>query len=257
LATPHGWRTAIAYADADCIVLRGHSLLDMIGKSTFAEAFLLAATGRTPTADQAFVLEAIMVAVIDHGIVPSSIVTRYLASCGTPLQSAVAGGVLAFGDTYGGAAQQLAQQMREAAAAWDSAEVVATAVIDHCAIRRQVVPGYGHPLHPNGDPRAAALLEIARKRGIAGRYVETAMAIEKLLEQRKGRLIALNADGAIGAIALDLGIDWRLVRALIFVPRSAGLAVHAVEEMVRESGWRHTPEDQVHYDGPPYQGASK
>jgi citrate synthase len=256
LATPQGWRTAIAYADADTIVLRGHSLLGMIGKATFAEAYLLAATGVTPTADQALVLDAIMVAVIDHGIVPASIVTRYLASCGTPLQSAVAGGVLAFGDTYGGAAQQLAEYLHTAKAASEDPETVAQAVLDRCTQSRQVVPGYGHPLHPHGDPRATSLLGIARQRGVAGRHVAAATAIEGLLQQRKGRPIPLNADGVIGAIALDLGIDWRLVRALIFVPRSAGLAVHAVEEMVREKGWRHAADDEIQYDGPAYQGAS-
>jgi citrate synthase len=254
LTTPNGWRTAIAFADADSIVLRGHSLLAMVGQATFAEAFLLAATGRMPTADQALVLDAIMVAVIDHGIVPSSIVTRYLASCGTPLQSAVAGGVMAFGDTYGGAAQQLAQELYEAAGAAENATAIANAIADRCAVRGKSVPGYGHPLHPNGDPRTRALIDVARERGVAGRYVEAALALEVVLHERKRRLIPLNGDGAIGAIALDLGIDWRLVRALIFVPRSAGLAVHAVEEMVREKGWRHTPEDEIHYDGAVYEG---
>jgi citrate synthase len=228
----------------------------MIGKSTFADAFLLAATGKMPTADQAAVLDAIMVAVIDHGIVPSSIVTRYLASCGSPLQAAVAGGVMAFGDTYGGAAQQLAQYLHEATAAGCSAEAAAKELVERCARQGHAVPGYGHPLHPNGDPRAAVLLDVARARGVAGHYVQAALGIEQVLLERKRRVIALNADGAIGAIALDLGIDWRLVRALIFVPRSAGLAVHAVEEMVRESGWRHAPQEEIHYDGPAYEGAS-
>jgi citrate synthase len=61
----------------------------------------------------------------------------------------------------------------------------------------------------------------------------------------------MNQDGAIGALGLDMGFDWRLLRALAFMPRSAGLAVHAVEEMTRESGWRHVPDDEITYDGPP------
>ena len=42
-----------------------------------------------------------------------------------------------------------------------------------------------------------------------------------------------------------------VVRALAFIPRSAGLAVHAVEEIKREAGWRHVPNDEIDYDGPP------
>jgi citrate synthase len=250
LATPHGWRTAIAYADADSIVLRGHPLLAMVGRSSFAETFLLAATGSPPTAAQAAVLDAIMVAVIDHGIVPSSVITRYLASCGAPLQSAVAGGVMAFADTYGGAAQQLAEDLHAARTALGDSLAIAESIVDRYSRDRKPVPGYGHPLHPHGDPRATTLLRIAHERGVAGPYIEAATAVQAVLEKRKRRPIPLNADGAIGAIALDLGIDWRLVRALIFVPRSAGLAVHAVEEMVREKGWRPTPEHEIHYDGP-------
>lgn len=250
MATPHGWRTAIAYADHDNIVLRGHSLLEMIGKTSFAEAFLLAATGRRASAGEVAVLDAIMVAVIDHGIVPSSIITRYLASCGNAVQTAVAGGVMAFGDTYGGAAQQLAELLHHCVGEKDlEGQAAAEWILDRCAARGGPVPGYGHPLHPNGDPRTTALLQVARQHGVAARFVDAAVAVQEQLGRRKGRPILLNGDGVIGALALDLGFDWRLVRALIFVPRAAGLAVHAVEEMTREKGWRTVSDDDIHYDG--------
>jgi citrate synthase len=242
------WRTAIATADEGTITLRGHSLLEMIGKASFAEAFLLAATGKRPTKEQAAVLDAVMVAVIDHGIVPASVVTRYLAACGSPIQAAVAGGVMAFGDTYGGAVQQLAQMMTEETAA-DLGEA-ASAILARCKAQKVPVPGYGHPLHPHGDPRATALFAVAKEKGVAGRGCALALAIEEALHAAQGRVIKLNGDGAIAAIAVDLGLDWRLARALIFVPRAAGLAVHAVEEMVREPGWRHPRDADITYDGP-------
>jgi citrate synthase len=262
VATAPGWRTAIAYGDEDSIVLRGHHLQSLIGAASFAETFMLLATGRRPTAAQARVLDAIFVAVIDHGIVPSSIVTRYLASCGNSIQAAVAGGVLAFGDTYGGAAQQLAQVLAERALSdtpddsW--LKEAATAIVDQFLTGKQPVPGYGHPLHPNGDPRVPSLLRVARECGVAGRYVSLTLAIEEALHARKKRKFGLNGDGVIAALALDLGLDWRLVRALIFVPRSAGLAVHAIEEMTRERGWRHVDHAEIHYDGQePAEGVDK
>jgi len=76
------------------------------------------------------------------------------------------------------------------------------------------------------------------------------MEAEKQLSQAKGRAFGINQDGALAAPGLDLKLDWRLMRALTFIPRSAGLAMHALEEMTRESGWRHVPNAEVVYDGP-------
>ena len=110
-ATRDKWRTAIAYGDKHAVVLRGYDLQELVGNVSFAEAWLLLATGELPPPGHAKLLDAMMVSVLDHGIVPSSIVTRYLASAGSPIQAAVAGGVMAFGDTYGGACEQLGEQL--------------------------------------------------------------------------------------------------------------------------------------------------
>src|SRR6478672_1111479 len=110
-ATRDQWRTAIPIDYEHVVVLRGYDLQELVGKVSFAEAWLLLATGELPPPGHARLLDAMMVSVLDHGIVPSSIVTRYLASAGTPIQAAVAGGVMAFGDTYGGACEQLGEQL--------------------------------------------------------------------------------------------------------------------------------------------------
>ncbi|VWX61880.1 Citryl-CoA lyase [Burkholderiales bacterium 8X] len=254
MATKGRWKTAIAYGDKDTVVLRGYNLGEMVGKMSFAEAFLLLARGELPPPGHAETLDAMFVSVLDHGIVPSSIVTRYLASSGTPLQAAVAGGILSFGDTYGGACQQLAQQLVRFGAlvergSHDRASAAA-AIVKHFADREEKIPGYGHALHPEGDPRVPRLYAIADRNGVTGDHSRLAQAVELELGRAKGRPIRMNQDGALAAIGLDLGLDWEIVRALAFVPRSAGLAVHAVEEMKREAGWRHVPDAEVDYDGP-------
>ncbi len=254
-ATRDQWRTAIAHGDRNAVVLRGYDLLEMVGKVSFAEAFLLLATGELPRAGHARLLDAMMVSVLDHGIVPSSIVTRYLASAGSPLQAAVAGGVLAFGDTYGGACEQLGEQLSRhvpgilaGRETWDQA---AQAIVGFFRQRELKVPGYGHALHPEGDPRVPRLYAIADEHGVRGDHSRLAFAVEAELERSKGRRLPMNQDGSIAALGLDMGFDWRLLRALAFMPRSAGLAVHAVEEMTREAGWRHVPDEEITYDGPP------
>ncbi|MBL0918563.1 MAG: citryl-CoA lyase [Hydrogenophaga sp.] len=254
-ATRDQWRTAIACGDRDAVVLRGYDLQELVGRVSFAEAFLLLATGELPPPGHARVLDAMMVSVLDHGIVPSSIVTRYLASAGTPLQAAVAGGVMAFGDTYGGACEQLGEQVArhvpEVRAGRESLEQAAQAIVGHFRGSGRKVPGYGHALHPDGDPRVPRLYAIADRDGVRGEHSALAFEVEAELARSKGKRLPMNQDGALAALGLDMGLDWRLLRALAFMPRSAGLAVHAVEEMTREAGWRHIPDENITYDGPP------
>ncbi|NPC56409.1 citryl-CoA lyase [Caenimonas soli] len=254
-ATRDKWRTAISYGDKHSVVLRGYDLAELVGKVSFAEAFLLLATGELPPPGHAKLLDAMMVSVLDHGIVPSSIVTRYLASAGSPIQAAVAGGVMAFGDTYGGACEQLGEQLAahvpEIRAGRETQEQAASAIVKHFFSQGRKVPGYGHALHPEGDPRVPRLYRIADANGVTGDYSRLALAMEDALLKVKGRKLPMNQDGALGALGLDMGFDWRLLRALAFMPRSAGLAVHALEEMTREAGWRHVPDEEITYDGPP------
>ena len=254
-ATRDQWRTAIAYGDKHAVVLRGYDLQELVGKVSFAEAWLLLATGELPPAGHAKLLDAMMVSVLDHGIVPSSIVTRYLASAGAPIQAAVAGGVMAFGDTYGGACEQLGEQLAkhvpEVRAGRQTQQQAAAAIVKHFFSLGRKVPGYGHTLHPEGDPRVPHLYRIADANGVTNDHSHLAFEVQEELHRAKGRKLPMNQDGALGALGLDMGLDWRLLRALAFMPRSAGLAVHALEEMTRESGWRHVPDEAVSYDGPP------
>jgi citrate synthase len=254
-ATGDKWRTAIAFGDKHSVVLRGYDLQELVGKVSFAEAWLLLATGELPPPGHARLLDALMVSVLDHGIVPSSIVTRYLASSGSPLQAAVAGGVMAFGDTYGGACEQLARELAahvpEIRGGRESQQQAAAKIVDHFFSRNLKVPGYGHALHPEGDPRVPRLYAIADANGVTGDFSRLAFAVQDELFRVKGKKLPMNQDGALGSLGLDMGLDWRIVRALAFMPRSAGLAVHAVEEMTREAGWRHVPDQEITYDGPP------
>jgi len=254
MARQPGWRTALAYGDAEGVYIRGYDLKELVETLSFAESILLLAKGELPTKGEARVLDAILVSTLDHGIVPSSTVTRYLASSGTPIQAAVAGGILSFGDVYGGASQQLAEALMRAGETvrTDGAAVedAAATIVEDFAAQGLRIPGYGHALHPDGDPRVATLYGIARAEGVAGLYSDLGFAVEEALERAKGRRFPMNQDGAMAALGLDLGLDWRLIRALAFIPRSAGLSVHAVEEMQREPGWRHVPDSEVTYDGP-------
>lgn len=253
MSAPTTWRTALTEATDEEVRIRGYDLRDLVGRISFAEGILLMARGELPTAGEARLLEAILISVLDRGIVPCSIVTRYLASSGSPIQAAVAGGILAFGDVYGGAGEQLAQALAEQIALYRAGQAgeAAERVVRRFVERGERVPGYGSAVHRGGDPRVPRLFAIAEEGGVFGDHSRLAMVVEEKLSQAKGRKLGINQDGALAALCLDLKLDWRLMRPLAFIPRCAGLAMHAFEEMTRESGWRHVPNAEVTYDGPP------
>jgi citrate synthase len=252
------WRTAIASSEDDRIIVRGHDLEELIGRLSFSEMMFLVLTGNEANAAQARMLDALMVSVMDHGISPSSTVTRFVAASGVPIQVAVAAGVMTFGDIHGGAGQETAKLLQEnVTAAHESGvpldKAAADLVQSHRATKRPL-PGFGHPQHPDGDPRVRPLRAVAEETGVAGEHLMFMDEIQRALAAATGRQIRMNIDGVMGGVLSDLGLDWRYARTLMFVPRAVGLSAHATEELDREGGWRQIPMSAVTYDGPPVRG---
>lgn len=257
------WRTAVADPHTgDDVVIRGYSLLDLIDHVDFVSGIYLVLTGELPTEPRRRMLDTMLVSIVDHGISPSSAVTRMISASGVPLQASVAGGLLTFGDIHGGAGEEFARFLAETVAEAEAADGGVDGAVDgdwtatadrivtgHRAAKRRV-PGYGHPQHPDGDPRAPRLVGTAIRLGVAGPHVALALALEAAIERVGSRRIPMNIDGALGSIMLDIGLDWRHARAICMISRTCGLAAHAVEETVRERGWRGIPFDTVDYDGP-------
>ena len=96
------WRTAITEASAETVRIRGYDLSDLAEKVDFGAVFYLLSGGELPSPAAAKALNALMIAACDRGITPSSAITRTIASCGVPLQAAVAAGIISFGDIHGG-----------------------------------------------------------------------------------------------------------------------------------------------------------
>jgi citrate synthase len=249
------WVTEIAEVRDDDVVIRGERLTELIGKVSFAEMAFLIFTGRKASAGQGRVLEALLVAGMEHGISPSSLVARLMASYGVPIQAGLAGGILTIGDFHGGAGEAAARAYDEAIRELGKSEVDA-ADLKACAQRfvkahrdaGVAVDGFGHPQH-SSDPRARILLDLAEAEGVKGVHCEFLEEVELALAQSVGRPIAMNFDGVSAALLLDLGLDWRISRPLIVAARSVGLAAHFVEELDQQNRWRHVPSSQVTYTG--------
>ncbi len=250
------WETGIAEVVSrdgeEEVIVRGHRLSELIGRLSFAEMMFLVLRGTLPSAPQARVLDALLVASVEHGIAPPSMISRCFASYGTSIQAAVGGGVLAFGDRMGGLGEQLAKLMVDRLAGEDAdpaaIDEAARAIVDDAVRAGERLPGYGIPLHRT-DPRAPKLLAVARAEGVHGPYCRLAEAIEReLAARRDGRPVPLNLDGVGAAIVLDLGFSWRATRIFLITPRTVSMAAHFLEEQDQDTAWRHIPADRITYD---------
>lgn len=252
-----GWQTGISAVVSDGsdeeVIIRGHRLSDLVGSIGFAQMMYLLLAGRLPTPAQARVLDALMVASMEHGIAPPSMISRCFASYGTTIQAAMAGGILAFGDIMGGAGEQFARLLAEAVQ--DGGETAETSLAakarDIVAAARQRgarIPGFGIPLH-GADPRAPKMLAVARAEDIHGPHCRLAELIEAELAAT-GRAVPMNLDGVSAAVVLDLGFPWQATRLFLLTPRSVSMAAHFLEEQGQQSRWRHLPADEIDYTGP-------
>lgn len=255
------WTTSIAEVREDDVLVRGYPLSELVGKITYTDAVFLVHTGELPSEESRRMLDAIFVVLIEHGISPSTIIVRMLASCGSPSQAAVAGGVLSIADWHGGSGEQLGEVLAAAVAAVPESSVpsadrdaalrasAASLVADYRA-RKQRFEGFGHPQHPDGDPRGQLLFAIADELGVSGAHVVLVKMLDEEIERSMGRRLAVNVTGAIAALLLDLGFSWQAIRGMVIAPRSAGLVAHVVEELEQGGRWRHAGADQVTYTGP-------
>ena len=233
--------TSIGTSDATSMTLLGRDVAsDLMGHVSFGElAFWLSAL-RRPTPGELRVFEAVLVALADHGFTPSAIAAR-LTLLGAPesVQGAMAAGLLGGGSRYLGVTEDCGRFLAEALAAhegdlpdtdagWD--ELAVAAVTAQRAAGR-LVPGLGHPIHKNGDPRTPAMFRIAAESGVLGPHMKLFAAVGRVHPAIIGRTLPLNGAGVCGAALADLGFPPDLLRGFALLARTAGLLGHLAEEM--------------------------
>jgi citrate synthase len=217
-------KTHIARVYRDRVEVRGRDLTgDLMGRLTFTEYFHLLVTGREPSDDERFFLDLLLVAIAEHGLMPSNVAARLtLAADPDSLQGAVAAGILGAGSVVLGASGACARLLEGAG--------------DPLAVVRDIreagrrVPGFGHPVHTPVDPRAERILELADERGVSGANVAFARAVRDAVAEECGRPLVMNVAMAIAAVWLDLGYPASTVKAVPILARTAGLLAHLAEE---------------------------
>jgi citrate synthase len=234
--------THISHAYPDRVEVRGRDLTgDLMGRVGFTEYFHLLITGREPTADQRFFLDLLLVAIAEHGMMPTNVAARMtLAADPESLQGAVAAGILGAGPVILGTSEACARLLTAAqervAAGADPAEVGAALARDHRASGERV-PGFGHPVHKPLDPRAERILELADERGVSGPHVTLARAVRDGVAEAWGRPLTMNVSMPIAAVMLDLGFPAATVKAVPILARTASLLAHLAEEQQQPIGF--------------------
>jgi citrate synthase len=218
------------------VLIRGHDLTkDLVGKITFSDMTYLMLVGRFPNDGERRMTDALLTILVEHGMV-SSVVSARLCYSTAPeaLQAAVAASLLGAGSVHLGSSEWSAKMLVESLPDGDSPsdlDGAASAVVEQHAKEKKRIAGIGHRTHPEGDPRAVRLFEIARETGVYGRYCDFLERVCKAAEAQFGRPLPPNVTGAIGAIALDMGLPWQITKAFALIGRTLGAVAHIAEEI--------------------------
>jgi len=250
------WATAVTSIAPNEIRVRGYRLDELMGRVSFGEAVYLVLRGELPGAAVGRLMEALLVASIDHGVTPpSTLSARNAAATGAPLNACIAAGVLAVNRHHGGAVEDCMRLLSRGVArigSGESAAAAAAAIIAEEKAAGRRLPGFGHRVHTD-DPRSHRLFALAREGGAAGNHVALAEAIAAALAG-SGRPLPLNVDGAIAAVLADLSFTPELANGFFILARTAGWMAHVAEELEREKPMRRIDQEAAAYDGPPARG---
>ncbi|MFD6549728.1 citryl-CoA lyase [Streptomyces sp. SAS_267] len=233
------WATAVSHIEPGSIELRDHPVQDLIGTASLVDIIWLMLRATTPAPRESSLLEAALVAGVDHGPqAPSIAAARMAATCGVGLNNAVATGVNMLGDAHGGAGQQCVEMLtdvRDLHALGGSWQEAAQEVMADWQSRSRYLPGFGHRFHPR-DPRRDPLIQLVQQavsdNVVGGDFLNAALAVEDILKRRRAgaRPVPMNIDGATAVIYAELGFSAPLARGLFVLSRSVGILAHAWEE---------------------------
>jgi len=248
------WTQPITKIEPNKVVVRGYRIDELMGRVPFAHVVYLVLKGELPTEAQGRVMDALLVASVDHGATPpSALAARTVASGGASLSAGIAAGVMAINRHHGGAIEGCMQVLLEAVArqraSGDDALTTARALMTDYRTQKKRVPGYGHRIHTD-DPRTARLFAIAEEAGVAGDYVAMARTIQQAMKETLGKELPLNVDGAVAAVLCEMDFPPEMGNGLFAIARTVGLTAHVFDEIVNQRPMRQISPTAHVYDGP-------
>jgi citrate synthase len=236
--------TSIGTSDQSRIRLLGHDLTELMGRVGFGELAFWLVTMRRPSSGELRMFEAVLVALADHGFTPTAIAARLtLASAPESLQGALAAGLLGGGSRFLGVTEDCGRFLADALASegdgptddagWNR---LARDAVQRLHSAGRPIPGLGHPVHRDGDPRTPVIFRIADEENLRGPHLRLLEAVGRVHPAILGRSLPINGAGVCGAALADLGFPVELLRGVALLARTAGLLGHLAEEMRRPIG---------------------
>lgn len=260
----------IASSDATSVTVFGQDLVAMLGKVNVGDFAYLEIFGRLPEENESVLFNALVVTLIEHGTTPSAIAAR-MTYLGAPesIQGAVASGLLGLGNTFVGTIEGAARicqdnlpgrGLNDPETRLSDAEVdeLAARVCDEFKAAGRPIPGLGHPVHKPVDPRAERLFEIAAELGFDDTTTRLLRALSRISSERSGKVLPVNATGAIGALASTLGVPAEVSRGLGVMARAIGLVGHLLEERrspMAKTIWFRTEDEANSVAASPHAGS--
>lgn len=222
--TMNDWKTEISSSGEEAVI-RGRKLEEVM-EMEFADTIWLLLTGDEPSEEESKMFKTILSSSIDHGVGnPSTVSARTVQSGGNDMNTSVAAGVMALGDKHGGAIEDGMKLLQS--------EKTPEEIVDQYLKKGEKIPGLGHKVYDEKDPRAEKIFDKAEDLGLSGRYSEKMKQIKEKFAEEKVPLV-INVDGAISGVMSDLGWDHRLGKGLFIVARTPGLVAHVREEIDEE-----------------------
>lgn len=251
----HEWKTCLTDVRAGSIRVRGYPIEELMGNVSFSDAIYLIFRGELPDSTAASVMQAILVASIDHGGgSPSALTARTVASAGAPIGNAAAAGLLAISRFHGAVIEACMRdllEVNEAATTGQDMLDVAAKVVRDRRDRGVRLSGFGHRLHAV-DPRPQRLFDICHNVGLDLKgYEQVARAVESAVSAAVAKNVPLNLDGAIAVALLSLEFPPEVANPLFTIGRFVGLNAQAWEECTRMPPMRAIFPRSYVYDGPP------
>ncbi len=248
------WSQPITKIEANKVAVRGYRIDELMGRVPFAHVVYLVLKGELPNEAQGRVMDAVLVSSVDHGATPPSVLAgRTVASGGAPLTTGIAAGIMTINQYHGGAIEGCMNVLLKAVAEKrdNQADTRSTARETVAAYRadKKRIPGYGHRFHSD-DPRTRKLFAVAEEEGIAGEYIEMALAIRGAMHEILGRDLPLNVDGAIAAVLCELDFPPEMGNGVFAIARTVGLTAHVFDEIMNQRPMRRISPTAQDYSGP-------
>ena len=233
--------TRLCTSDVDNIWVRGRNLCDdLMGKMSFGEFVVFHFLGKDATSLQKAVVDGVLVCIMEHGLTPSAIASR-VTYLGAPesLQGAVASGLLGAGSRFVGTADQAAELLKKIVnKPSEERKKEAMNIASQFNASGKFLPGFGHPIHINGDPRVKRLESIARSAGAKGEFLDAMYLLGDAIKAVSQKNIVINVNATIGAVLLEADMPPSIARGFNLIARCAGLVGHILEEQTEPAGYQ-------------------